>query len=84
MLPFNHSYLSGYMGKISKGVLCSVKDCDKPAVRSISYSVFNSANTGLILKEKSRAVYLCKEHYKIFKKFSKKQRVYEKWRTWRL
>ncbi|RLE66271.1 MAG: hypothetical protein DRJ38_02030 [Thermoprotei archaeon] len=70
------------MGRIKKGVLCSVKGCNNKAIRTISYSVFSAANTSLTLKEKSRRIYLCKEHYKIFKKKSKKQRTYEKWRIW--
>jgi len=70
------------MGKIKKGVRCSVKGCDNKAIRTISYNVFSTANVSLDLKEKSRRVYLCREHYKIFKKESKKQRVYEKWRIW--
>jgi len=70
------------MGRIKKGVLCSVKGCDKKAVKAVSYDAFSSANTSLPLKEKSRRIYLCKKHYKIFKKNSKKQRIYEKWRIW--
>ncbi len=70
------------MGKIKKGVLCSVRGCDNKAVKAISYNVFSTADVSLDLKEKSRRIYLCREHYKIFKKGSKKQRIYEKWRIW--
>lgn len=65
------------MGKVEKGVRCSVSSCEKDAVRSISAGKVTAA--GLKINTERRA-YLCKEHYKEFKKATKKDRTLEKWR----
>lgn len=65
------------MGKIEKGVKCSVEGCGKPAVRSLSPDKVASA--GLKVEEGRRA-YLCEEHYKEFKKKAKKAKLLDKWR----
>ncbi|UCE96434.1 MAG: hypothetical protein JSV51_02175 [Candidatus Bathyarchaeota archaeon] len=65
------------MGRIDKGVKCSVISCDKDAIRSIAAGKVTAA--GLKTDAKRRA-YLCKEHYKEFKKVTKKDRTLEKWR----
>jgi hypothetical protein len=65
------------LGKIDKGVKCSVSNCNKDAVRSIAASKVTAA--GLKIDTERRA-YLCKEHYKEFKKATKKDRTLEKWR----
>ncbi len=65
------------MGKIDKGVKCSVSNCGKDATRSIAAGKVTSA--GLKIEAKRRA-YLCKAHYKDFKKATKKDRTLEKWR----
>lgn len=65
------------MGRVAKGVKCSVVGCDKEAVRSLSTEKVSSA--GLKVGEARRA-YLCKEHYKEFKKETKKEKMLEKWR----
>ena len=65
------------MGKIDKGVKCSVSGCEKDAVRSIAAAKVTAA--GLKIGAERRA-YLCKEHYKEFKKATKKDRTLEKWR----
>lgn len=65
------------MGKIDKGVKCSVSGCEKDAVRSISAGKVTAA--GLKIESERRA-YLCKDHYKEFKKATKKDRTLEKWR----
>lgn len=65
------------MGRVAKGVKCSVVGCDKEAVRSLSTEKVSSA--GLRVGEARRA-YLCKEHYKEFKKETKKEKMLEKWR----
>ncbi|MFQ6068337.1 MAG: hypothetical protein ACE5KD_02220 [Candidatus Bathyarchaeia archaeon] len=65
------------MGRIDKGVKCSVSKCEKDAVRSISAGKVTAA--GLDIDAERRA-YLCKEHYKEFKKATKKDRTLEKWR----
>lgn len=65
------------MGRIDKGVKCSVVGCDNSAVRSLSAEKITSA--GLKVDEKRHA-YLCKDHYKEYKKATKKSRMLDKWR----
>ena len=65
------------MGHIDKGVKCSVSGCDNEAVRSLPTDKVKSA--GLRVSEGRRA-FLCREHYKEFKKVTKKDRELEKWR----
>ena len=65
------------MGRIAKGVKCSVAGCDKQAVRTLSAQRVSAA--GLMVGGTRRA-YLCKDHYKEFKKETKKDRMLEKWR----
>ncbi|NQT08074.1 hypothetical protein HQ586_03275 [Candidatus Bathyarchaeota archaeon] len=64
------------MGKISKGTTCSVAGCDDDAVRSVSLPKAKSAG----LDVEGKRAYLCKDHYKEFKKGSKKDKQIEKWR----
>ena len=66
------------MGRIDKGVKCSVSGCNKDAVRSLSTGKTKSA--GLNVDSSEKRVYLCKEHYKEFKKKTKKDKTIEKWR----
>ena len=65
------------MGRVAKGVRCSVIGCEKEAVRSLSADKVNSAGLRV---GKARRVYLCKDHYKEFKKRTKKERLLERWR----
>ncbi len=65
------------LGRVGKGAKCSVVGCDKEAVRSLSTEKVSSA--GLNVGETRRA-YLCKEHYKEFKRETKKEKMLEKWR----
>jgi len=65
------------LGRVSKGVKCSVARCEKPAFRSIAASKATAA--GLRVGGGRRA-YLCKEHYKEYKKKTKKDKMLEKWR----
>lgn len=65
------------MGKISKGAECSVEKCREKAIKSLS--VEKIKKTGLKIDGERRA-YLCREHYKEYKKKSKKDRTIEKWR----
>ena len=65
------------MGRVSKGVKCSVTGCDKDAVRSLSSEKVSSA--GLKVGDARRA-YLCKDHYKEYKRETKKERRLEMWR----
>ncbi|MEM3725663.1 MAG: hypothetical protein QXK98_02220 [Candidatus Bathyarchaeia archaeon] len=66
------------MGKIDKGVKCSVSNCKNDAVRSLSAEKVRSA--GLNVGSGERRAYLCKEHYKEYKKKTKKDKMLEKWR----
>jgi hypothetical protein len=65
------------LGRVAKGVKCSVKGCDNQAVRSIATAKATSAglNVGT-----GRRAYLCKEHYREYKKKTKKEKKLEKWR----
>jgi len=65
------------LGRVSKGVKCSVTGCDKDAVRSLSSEKVSSA--GLKVGDARRA-YLCKDHYKEYKRETKKERKLEMWR----
>lgn len=64
------------MGKIKKGTICSVANCSEEAVRSVP--VARAKGAGLDVEGKR--AYLCKEHYKEFKKGSKEERRVERWR----
>jgi len=65
------------MGRVGKGVKCSVSNCDKDAIRSLSREKVSSA--GLKVDGEKRS-YLCREHYKEYKKASKKDKLLEQWR----
>lgn len=66
------------LGRIDKGVKCSLPGCDKEAVRSLAAEKVRSA--GLNVSGSGRRIYLCKEHYKEYKKKTKKDKMLEKWR----
>jgi hypothetical protein len=66
-----------FLGRVAKGVKCSVIGCSNDAVRSLPTDKVK--NAGLKVGE-ARKTYLCKEHYKDFKKGTKKDRTLEKWR----
>ncbi|HDJ26571.1 MAG TPA: hypothetical protein ENF34_04580 [Candidatus Bathyarchaeota archaeon] len=65
------------MGRIAKGQRCSVIGCDAPAVRSLPASKVLDAGLRV---EKGRRAYLCREHYKEFKRRTKKERRIERWK----
>ena len=65
------------MGRVGKGVSCSVKNCGKDALRSLPRDKVTAA--GLKVDESKRS-YLCRDHYKEYKKGSKKDKLLEKWR----
>jgi hypothetical protein len=65
------------LGRVDKGAKCSVSSCGKEAVRSISAEKVKAA--GLRVGSEKRA-YLCKDHYKEFKKKTKKDKQLERWR----
>ncbi len=68
---------ASFLGRVAKGEKCSVTGCKNDAVRSLPIDKVKTA--GLKVGEVRRA-YLCKEHYKEFKKETKKDRTLEKWR----
>ena len=65
------------MGRVGKGQKCSVSNCDKEAIRSLPREKVSSA--GLKVDGEKRS-YLCREHYKEYKKASKKDKLLEQWR----
>ena len=67
------------MGKVAKGVKCGVIGCDKLAVRSLSNERVSNAGLKVDGARRGRA-YLCKDHYKEFKKETKKEKMLEQWR----
>lgn len=54
------------MGRVDKGVKCSVAGCQAEAVRSIALKRVSEA--GLSLRDNSRRAYLCEAHYREFKR----------------
>ena len=52
---------------------CEVLGCSKPAERSVSAE--NAKNAGLKYGEGLKRVHLCKDHYRQFKKETKKDRI---------
>jgi hypothetical protein len=64
------------MGKIGKGMKCSVSGCSEVAVRSMTVSKAKNAGLDIV----GRRAYLCREHYKTFKKGTKNERRIERWR----
>jgi len=66
------------LGRVDKGVKCSVSGCSKEAIRSLSSEKVKSA--GLNVGGGERRAYLCKDHYKDYKKRTKKEKMLEKWR----
>ncbi len=66
------------LGRINKGVKCSVSGCGMDAVRSLSTEKVRSA--GLNVGSSEKRVYVCREHYKTFKKKTKKDKTIDKWR----
>jgi hypothetical protein len=66
------------LGKVKKGVQCSILNCNKPAVKSISKEKLSEAK--LSSTSTTGRAYLCEEHYKMFKKETKKMKKLEKWR----
>ena len=66
------------MGTLTKDRRCSAQGCENQAIRSISVS---NVSSYLQLKGgKDRRAYLCKEHYKEYKKKTRKQKKIEQWR----
>ncbi len=66
------------MGRIEKGVKCSVSGCSREAARSISSDKVKAA--GLKVSGEEKRAFICKEHYKEYKKKSKKDKTLDRWR----
>ena len=66
------------LGRIDKGEKCSVSGCGNEAARSISADKVKAA--GLNVGNDDKRAYICKEHYKEFKKKTKKDKTLDKWR----
>ena len=64
------------MGRVDKGVPCNVGGCSNKAERSLSRS--EMAGSGLSVGGEGRRVYLCHEHYKVWKKATKKSKSLER------
>ena len=60
------------MGKVSKGVSCSVSGCSNNAVRSLNADKVKQA--GLDIGSGSKRAYLCNDHYKEWKKEMKQSK----------
>jgi hypothetical protein len=66
------------VGRIDKGQKCSVSGCGREAVRSITADKVKAAGINVSTNEKR--AYICKEHYKEYKKKTKKDKTIDKWR----
>lgn len=66
------------MGKIRKGVLCSISGCSERAVRSISLKDLGPLTSKV--KTEGRRAYLCNKHYKEWKRLTKTERRLQKLR----
>jgi len=74
----NKAPLPGFaLGKVGKGIKCSVVGCGGDAIRSVSPDDISRA--GLRVSTSGRG-YLCKNHYKEMKKKTKKDKQVERWR----
>jgi len=65
------------MGKIAKGIKCSVAGCEEQAVKSIAVQRIPQS---MKIEASGRRAYLCKKHYKEFKKLTRQERKVERWR----
>jgi hypothetical protein len=65
------------MGRIDKGVNCSVSGCGEKALRSISAEDASQAKLNI---GDARRAYLCKKHYRELKKNLRQDRRLQKWR----
>jgi hypothetical protein len=65
------------MGRVDKGVNCSVNGCENSAERSISGSKASMASD-LVVNTSNKRVYLCRQPYKEWKKATKEDRENER------
>jgi hypothetical protein len=64
------------LGRVDKGVPCGVVGCKNLAVRSLSRA--EVSGSGLSVSGEGRRIYLCKDHYKQWKKATKSSRSMER------
>jgi|GEM_PF-437604 hypothetical protein len=67
----------GDMGKVSKGVKCSVAGCSEKAIKSISTQRIPS---NMKIEGSGRRAYLCEAHWKLLKKLTREQQKIERLR----
>ncbi|MEM0328941.1 MAG: hypothetical protein QXI18_04855 [Nitrososphaerota archaeon] len=65
------------MGKVSKGVKCSVAGCAEKAVKSVSAQRIPSS---MKIEGSGRRAYLCETHWKQLKKMTREQQKVERMR----
>lgn len=65
------------MGKVSKGIKCSVAGCAEKAVKSVSSQRIPSS---MKIESSGRRAYLCEAHWKQLKKLTREQRKVERMR----
>ena len=70
------------MELVGREKICSVKGCENKAFKAISVYEFSriGVNFPSDIESKDRTIYLCKEHYKVYKRITKKHRKLEKYR----
>jgi hypothetical protein len=66
------------VGRIEKGEKCSISGCGREAARSISADKVKAA--GMNVSSKEKRAFICKEHYKEYKKKTKKDKTLDQWR----
>ena len=75
----NQCYIEAkVVGRIDKGQKCNVSGCGGEAARSITADKVKAA--GLKVSTDEKRAYICKEHYKEYKKKTKKDKTLDKWR----
>ncbi len=64
------------MGRVDKGVRCDASGCSNQAERSLSRQ--QVSGSGVSVSGDARRVYLCHDHYKAWKKATKKEKSAER------
>lgn len=64
------------MGRVGKGVPCGAVGCSNQAARSLSRA--DVSGSGLSVSGEGRRVYLCRDHYKQWKKATRNSKSLER------
>jgi hypothetical protein len=64
--------------RTAPGATCSVVNCENIGVRSISIKRLRAALKDLKLRVETKRVHICKEHYKQFKRSTRRERTMER------